>query len=154
MLLIHSSDHPLNDVLIEASRAPLVQRMRLGRASRPLDEGCWEADLDDPQGIAWCLKQMARPDLILFTGSIGPRASGDAVARAEQAQQTGVIAFFRTIEAAHALGWFESPPAIRLVTAGALEVEPGESVRPEGAGLVGAAGSLALMRRRELAAGA
>jgi polyketide synthase PksL len=148
VLLIHSSDHPLNDALIQASRAPLVQRMRLGRASRTLDEGRWEADLSDPLGIVWCLKQMARPDLILFTGSIGPHASGDAVARSEQAQQTGVIAFFRTIEAAHALGWFESPPAIRLVTAGALEVEPGESVRPEGAGLVGAAGSLAREQRQ------
>jgi polyketide synthase PksN len=143
VLLIHSAEHPLNNALVQASRAQTVQRIRLGHRSRRLDDSGWEVDLSDPVAIEGSLKQVARPDLILFTSSIGLSSPRDEVARAEGAQQATVIACLRTMKALHALGWLEHPPAMRMVTAGTFEVDPGEPVCPDGAGLFGVAGSLA-----------
>jgi len=142
VLLIHSGEGALNDALIEASGARSVQRMRLGRHSRQIDAATWEADLGDPFAIEGCLKQMATPDLIVFTGSVGLTSAGDEVARVERAQLATVIACLRTIRAMRAMAWLEHPPAIRIVTAGTFEIDPGEPISPDGSGLFGLAGSL------------
>ena len=79
-------------------------------------------DVENKGAIELCLSQLARPDLICFTGAMGLAPEGDEVARVDNAQKHGTMALVRLVQALDRLGWMEPPQTIRIVTAGAHAV--------------------------------
>jgi len=98
--------------------------------------------VENTAAIELCLSELARPDLICFTGAIGLAPEGDEVARVDRAQKHGPMALVRLVQAFDHLGWMEPPQTIRIVTVGAHAVFD-EQVSPYAAALSGLSGSLA-----------
>jgi NAD(P)-dependent dehydrogenase (short-subunit alcohol dehydrogenase family) len=132
----------LHAALIEQIRAKSVHWIRLGNQNRQLASDRWEIDMTDRAAFDFCLSRLERADLVYFTGGIGCELAGDEVERVEQAQKYGPIALARFLQALDRQGWMESPPIIRVISAGVYPIRD-ESGLPYGAGLTGLAGSLA-----------
>jgi natural product biosynthesis luciferase-like monooxygenase protein len=142
LLFIHSAENPLQRALIETCRSSSANSIKLGNQNSRLGSNAWEVNVENQEAIELCLSQLARPDLICFTGGIGLVPEGGELARVDNAQKHGTMALVHLVQALDRLGWMESPRAIRIVTAGTQAVFD-ELVSPYAAGLSGLCGSLA-----------
>jgi natural product biosynthesis luciferase-like monooxygenase protein len=138
LLVIYSGNEVLRAPLQEVLAATRSYTIKLGAVTRRLNATDWEVDASSSAALD-LLSEIARPDFICFVGA--GECAGDESARANEAQQLGVIALTRVVRSIDALGWLARPLRIRIVTGGIHSVL-GEPISPGFAGLSGLAGSL------------
>jgi acyl transferase domain-containing protein/acyl carrier protein len=115
-----------------------VIRIKLGKKTRQIDERAWEVNYEDPEALSKCLKRFKVIHQIYFLAIFNPSYLGEKKLEVlDDAQEAGVISFYRLIKGLSGDGWAKKPLTIKVITNNVHQIAPDEPVLPYSSSLVG-----------------